>query len=326
MAKIWKFNSSKKGRRIELFENFANSAFASDAVNNIHKTYLGMTVIDHINCERNIAVSVENMGSCYGHYIPQRRNLRSKDNADYENLDALIMIDKKDVDKTFLPFILSHEGFHALQDRESFSGLLPMYNNGVIYNPKYRLGEKGDFVRAFKTMERACDVVSLCILWEMKKQGISSTLFNQLLDVPHTRDMASCIQDTGEWASNQPGFLKRDVMDFCMFWGNMAGLWSECYNGYLDKAAVKTYGTTESSPIFSNLESLPSAKAIEFSHFTLISDSFGKRAWDIDREFEAIESHALKMRNKKATDKIKAVDVAYQMEKRHRKNPQLLIT
>lgn len=320
MARTWKFNSKRKSRDVQSFADFAGSSFAVDAMNAIDNTHLGEKIITHIGYERSIGISVENMGNCYGHYVPKRRNLKSEDNPDYEGLDGLVLIDKKDVDQTFLPFIFTHEGFHTMQDRNEFSGLVPMYNNGVIYNAKYRLGEKKDFVRAFKTMERACDVVAVCVAWEMKKNGLGA-LFSELSNNDHTRDMALCIEDAGEWAIDQSKSSKDDVMDFCMFWGNMAGLWSEKYNSYLDRAAEKTFKTTEKSIFFSTLETLPVAPQIEFAHFCLISETFGPRRWDIDGDFEAIEKHCLARKNKSVIEKTQRVQSAMRLAEDRQKNP-----
>lgn len=300
MPKQWRFNPARKSRCVQTFDEFANSNFAADAFNHIARTWLGRDVLDNLELNKYVEFSCEPMDDCFGQYVPHKRNLDNKagnGGNEYGAESSLIVIDSDDVDKALLPFILGHEGFHGMQDRTEFSGLVPMFNNGVIYNSGvYRLGDKKEFIRAFKAMERACDVVATVIAWEMRQNGDCVNLFAELCQNPHMTDIANCIKDAGEWAKEQPGFLRRDVMDYCMFWGNMGGMWSQTYNDYLDKAATQTYKTTENSPVFSHLPVLETASVIDFSHYALISPNFPKRQWNLDEDFAAIEKSALKKR------------------------------
>jgi len=322
MPKTWKFDPNKKSRCVQSFDEFASSPFASETLNGMENTHLGSVVVDQIAIEKTVGFSREPMIDCYGQYIPAQRNLKKSKHQDYSNLDSLIVIDIDDVDSSFLPFILSHEGFHAVQDRPQFSGLVPMYNNGVIYNAGvYQLADQNHFVRAFKTMERSCDVVAICVTWEMKKKGINSALFNELANNPHTQDMARLIEDVGEWASDQPRALKQDVMDHCMFWGNMAGLWSKPYNDYLDRSANKTFRDTQNHVTFSTAPKLKTAGFIEFAHFSLISPTFGSRKWAMEEDFNAIEKHALSRQNKAALERSQSVQEAIALADDIRRNP-----
>lgn len=315
--KNWKFNPKRKSRNVQSFDGFAQSSFASETISIVNNTFLGMDIISHIGDVRKIGFSLEPMSNCYGHYIPKSRNLKPDDNTDFEGLDGLILIDSKDVDQALLPFILVHEGFHALQDGRDYSGLTPMYNNGVIYNSLYRLGDKQDFRRAFKSMERSCDVFAGCVLWEAKKKGQLLNTFSELSISPIYSDMMRMIDDVGEWASDQAGFNKAKVMDYCMFWGNFAGLWSQPYNDYLLSSADRTYDDTEKSIFFKNLPSLPTAQSqIELAHYSLISKTFSERQWNIDVDLSCIESHREKMSLLRASEKLKRITDACEMVKR----------
>lgn len=323
MPKSWRFNPARKSRQVQTFEEFSNSSFAADTFNAIAKTTLGYDLLDNLELNKYAEFSLEPMGDCFGQYIPYKRNLdNAKKNGTntYGDYSSLIVIDSEDVDQTLLPLIVAHEGFHGMQDRDEFSGLVPMFNNGVIYNSGvYRLGKEKEFVRGFKAMERACDVVATTVAWEMRQNGDDRHLFAELCQNDHMSDIANCIKDAGEWAKDQPGFLKRDVMDYCMFWGNMAGLWSGSYNAYLDRAAKSTFKTTEKSSIFSHLGSLDTAgDQINFAHYALISPSFAKRQWDADKDFAAIERSAMRKRpNREA-----AVHEAFALVDDIRSNPK----
>lgn len=309
MQKTWRFNPSRKGRAVQSFREFSNSSYAAETFCAMDKTFLGSAIINCIGGEKIVGFSVESMGDCYGQYIPFKRNLSPNKNEQYKGLDSLIVLDKDDVDAAFLPFILSHEGFHGVQDRQGIqSFLVPMYNKGVFYNPGlYSFSEEKKFVQTFKAMERACDVVALSVAWEMKTQGRNVNLFNELLQNKHTRDMASVIDDAGGWANAQPRSLKKDVIDCCLFWGNLAGLWSVDYNNYLDSAAKQTFRDTSRHISYSDLHGASPAPAIDYAHFCLISESYASRSWDVATGLAAIEKHTYDRRRRQQREKLAAV-------------------
>jgi hypothetical protein len=288
----WKFNPKRKSRVIQPYEDFSNSAFAAETFNAFDRTYLGTKILDSLGGDKRVVFSREPMGDCYGQYIPKKSNLADVKGCD--NADALIVIDSEDVDKAFLPFILGHEGFHSIQDRRKNSGIVPMFNNKVLYNASlFQIGKEEDFIRGFKTMERSCDVVAITIVWEMRQRGLSGNLFAELLNNPHTAEIASFISDAGEWAAEQPGYTQEQVINHCLLWGNIGGLYSVAYNQYLDNAAQQTYRDTQKHFRFQTLPSLPVADRIEFQHFALMSDSFLRESPSIANRFPEIERFAM---------------------------------
>lgn len=297
----WTFKPNAKGRVVKMYEDFANSSYASDVFNAMERTVIGSKILDALTVDKAVGFSVERMHDCYGQYIPRKFNLTNNDR--YKDVDALIVVDCDDVDPGFLPFILGHEGFHCVQDRPMNSGLVPMYNNGVIYNAGvYALSDEKHFKRAFKTMERSCDVVSVTMLWEMRQKGYYTSLFNELAANPHLEQIVKFVSDAGDWAKEQPGKTQEWVLNNCLFYGNVAGMMCAKYNDYLESAAKRTFKDTSRHVKFSSSPSLPTAEGIELAHYSLLSDRFMPDAPMISRNVSAIESWAYE----KAAEKKKA--------------------
>ena len=167
-------------------------------------------------------------------------------------------------------------------------------------------------------MERSCDVVAITIIWEMRQRGLGGNLFAELLNNPHTVEIASFISDAGEWAAEQPGYTHEQVINHCLLWGNIGGLYSVSYNQYLDNAAQQTYRDTQKHFRFKTLPSLPVADRIEFQHFALMSDSFLRESHTIANRFPEIEKFAMDRQARRIEEKAMKVRKALDWVKNER--------
>ena len=79
MSKQWKFQGDRRGRKVQTFDEFANSPFAADAFNAIEKTHLGNSIIMRLGYERDqintlvrksVSKTIPCASNCYGILAP----------------------------------------------------------------------------------------------------------------------------------------------------------------------------------------------------------------------------------------------------------------
>lgn len=245
----WVFDPNKP-RPEGLFKAFAHGqGFGSKVVNNIEATPLGFRIIDFAR-RVNPLMLFENM-PLYSVYVPQEHNLdptRLDGNGILRVDRPAIVLDNQDIDEAILPFILTGQLFRLMQDKmdEDENRIVPMFQHSVVYNPITRIDDKRMFMKHYEEMERACDVVSLVVLYQMHRMNLDTKAFGLMRAQPHLKDVCSWIAQTGAFIE-QSGIGEDDPQfseDLMLCMGNLAALQSSAYMDGIRAQAEAAYEST----------------------------------------------------------------------------------
>ncbi len=287
MSEAWIFDPLKD-RIVMPFDEFEEIPEVRKAIADMEATPIGSRIIRFIRqLEPSIALD-EDM-PFFGMYVPYEHNLepwRTHDINLYDEDTPLLMIDPELLeDKAFLPYMLGNLFFRCVQDKlEEEKRTLPMFQHSVVYNPVVCLGDKKNFVKEYAAMERACDVVSLAIAYQMSRMNRNKTTFGTMLQQEHTKDICSWMTQTGAFIESTGMGRSSPEMaeDLLLFMGNFGGLQSGKYNKDLVAPAERAFGGTINNEGFKQMDIQMESALTPFNsfQFSLLSATYANREWD----------------------------------------------
>jgi hypothetical protein len=269
------------------FSDFALSARGKKLVSDLKQTPIGAYLVGFAELIDPI-IAFEDI-PFFSLYVPSDINLEAADDnapQGVENSDTpVLLFDIETADERIFPFLVAGQLFRLLQDlsdQEIGSRIIPMMQHTICYNPVIRIDSENMFTKDYADMERACDVVALAALYQMRQNGSDMNSFGYMRAQKDYTTICDSIAQTGAFTSKS-GVEEQDpelARDLLLYMGHMASRQVVDYNSALNRSALKAYEETMQNPGF---EALAQAEEQAYSNGDDWDDELDD--WD-DDEFD----------------------------------------
>jgi hypothetical protein len=282
------FFNPKEVENFYRFSDFALSARGKKLVADMKDTPIGAYLIGFAEMIDPI-IAFEEI-PFFSLYVPNDINLDEQDENNPEGLEGsdvpALIFDIETANDRIFPFLVAGQLFRLLQDLSDpeESRILPMMQNSICYNPVARVDSKTIFTKDYAEMERACDVVALSVLHQMRQNGSDMQSFGYMRAQSDYQNICDAIAQTAAF-TERSGVKEQDpelARDLLLYMGQMATRHSPDYDADIQQRALAAFDETMRNEGFE----VVAQSEEQFSYGRDFDDDWDEDDEDWDEEFE----------------------------------------